>query len=71
MSERPGSSDPANYLRTAEEVEMYLRGAIRERDVSFLLDARRHAQRAIARWNIALTSDLRALLGGTGSDWQL
>lgn len=71
MSENPGSSDPANYLRSAEELEMYLRGAVRERDVAYLLDARRHAQRAVERWKITLTSDLRALLGRTGSDWEL
>jgi len=65
MSERGSPSDLANYLRTAVGLEVFLRGAIRERDARYLEEARRCALRAMQRWNIAPTPELNVLLGVT------
>ena len=40
MSERGNPSDLVNYLRTAVGLEVFLRGAIRERDARYLEEAR-------------------------------
>ncbi|HEY0649908.1 hypothetical protein [Phenylobacterium sp.] len=69
MSERGSPSDLANYLRTAVGLEVYLRGAIRERDPRYLEEARRCALRAMERWNIAPTPELNVLLGVTDAAW--
>ena len=70
MSENPEASDPANYLRTAAELASYLRGAMKERDVRHLMEARRHAARAMGRWQIEPTPELKALLGLPESSWE-
>lgn len=63
MSDRGSPSDLANYLRTEAGLEVFLRGAIRERDPRYLDEARRCALRAMQRWNIAPTPELNVLLG--------
>lgn len=69
MSERRNPSDLVNYLRTAVGLEVYLRGAIRERDPRYLEEARRCALRAMERWNIAPTPELNVLLGVADAAW--